>query len=150
LLACVGPKGGVGPKSGVSIHEWNLGFEHLARLNQLLELDLKQSGVKDSGLRRLCEYGACSGLERLTISFCALSLNATTTEWQGFQVFGPWRDSYLDGLVDRLNRANAFVLGEEEGEEGILEAWFSLQCINLTATAYTRKEGSAKPGPNVR
>jgi hypothetical protein len=161
----------VGPKSGISTHEWNKGFEHVARLEQLEELDLKQSGVDDSGLRHIAE--GCPDLIALTISFCDYLSPAglrhlgkliflsylDMSEWKGFQLCGPWQDSFLDGLVDRLeavliNRAEE---GEEE-EEG--EEWtFSLQYLDLTSTACTRSVPSradggrltaVKPGPNVR
>jgi hypothetical protein len=150
---------GVGPKSGVTLSKWNKGFEHLARLDQLEELDLKQSGVDDSGLESIA--AACPGLERLTISFCdclspvglmhlgelAFLSYLDMAEWQGHQLCGPWRDSFLDGLVDRLNRANAIEEGEEE-EEGSLDGVFNLEYLDLTSTAEFGPGG--KPGPNVR
>jgi hypothetical protein len=161
----------VGPKSGVSTGVWNQGFEHLAHLDCLVDLDLKRSGVDDSGLQRIVE--GCPGLERLTISFCDCLSPAglwhlgklpflsylDMSEWAGHQLCGPWRDSFLDGLVHRvstalvhrLNRANAIEEGEEneeEDEEGSLnDGVFSLEYLDLTSTAEFGLGG--KPGPNI-
>jgi hypothetical protein len=143
--------------------EWNEGFKHLERLGNLYELDLQQTGVNDAGLKRISE--GCPGLEDLALSFChhvspaglqhlgklPFLMELDMSEWQDYQECGPWQDSFLDGLVARLNRANAIEEGEdeEEGEEGSLDGVFNLECLDLTSTAWTEAGGHMKPGPNV-
>jgi hypothetical protein len=117
--------------------------------------------VDDNGLRIIAE--GCLRLEILSISSCDCVSPAglfhlgklpflrelDMSEWKDGQLLGPWHDNFLDGLVDRLNRANALEeVGEEEGEEGS-DRLFSLENLDLRRTAYTEAGGLAQPGPNV-
>ncbi|KAG1677448.1 hypothetical protein FOA52_001903 [Chlamydomonas sp. UWO 241] len=151
---------GVGPKPGVTVGEWSKGFEYLERLDYMEELDLMGSGVDDSGLEHIAE--GCPNLDSLTLSFChhispaglwllgelPFLRELEMSEWQGHQECGPWQDSFLDGLVDRMNRANAI----EEGEEEEGEEEFNLRHLDLTSTAWfgVGVHGAHMyPGPNV-